>query len=111
MRRILTDYAKARLRHKRGGNPERVSLDEEALGHAAAIDPDARAADVIALDGALDRLASVDPALVQLVECRFYAGLEVAEAAEALGVSERTAARMWQRARAHIRLFLDDDAT
>lgn len=110
MRRILTDYAKARLRHKRGGGAERVALDPEALGAAVAVDLDGRADDVIALDAALDRLASVDQALVRLVECRFYAGMEVAEAAEALGVSERTAARMWKRARAHIRLLLDDPA-
>ena len=107
MRRILTDYAKARLRLKRGGGARRVALDDEELGAAAAIDPDARAADVIALDGALDRLAAIDQDLVRLVECRFYAGMEVTEAAEALGVSVRTAARMWKRARAHLRLFLD----
>ena len=109
MRRILTDYARARLRQKRGGGAQRVALDPEALGAAAAVDPTARAADMIALDRALDRLAAVDGELVRLVECRFYAGMEVAEAAQALNVSERTAARMWKRARAHLRLFLDDE--
>ncbi len=108
MRRILTDHAKARLRQKRGGAPHRVLLDAEALGEAASVDPNARASDMLALDCALERLAAVDGQLVRLVECRFYAGMEVAEAAEALDVSERTAARMWKRARAHLRLFLDD---
>lgn len=106
MRRILTDYAKARLRQKRGGGVERVSLD--LLGDVVAVDTDARAADVLALDSALVRLATVDRALVRLVECRFYAGMDAAEAAEVLGVSVRTGARMWKRARAHLRLFLDD---
>ena len=108
MRRILTDHARARLRLKRGAGAHRVALDPEALGAAAAVDPTARAADLIALDEALGRLAKVDEALVRLVECRFYAGMEVSEAAAALGVSDRTAARMWTRAKAHLRVFLDD---
>ncbi len=109
MRRILTDYAKARLRKKRGAGAQRVDLDAEALGAAAAIDPHARATDMLALDRALDRLATVDADLVRLVECRFYAGMSAAEAAEALGVSARTAARMWKRARAHLRVFMEGD--
>lgn len=107
MRRVLTDYAKARLRRKRGGGGPRVNLDPEALGAAAAVDPFARAHDMIALDRALDRLAAIDGELVKLVECRFFAGMGAHEAAAALGVSARTGARMWKRARAHLRVFLD----
>ncbi|WP_412067818.1 ECF-type sigma factor [Rubrivirga sp. IMCC43871] len=108
MRRILTDHAKARLRKKRGGGARSVTLDVEALGANGAVDPDARATDMLALDRALERLAAVDGQLVRLVECRFYAGMSAHEAAEALDVSARTAARMWKRARAHLRAFLDD---
>ena len=62
---------------------------------------------VLAVHEALDVLAEHDPYLVSLVELRFFGGLEVAEAAAALGVSPRTAARDWARAKGHLRTLLD----
>lgn len=96
MRHILVDYARTRSRKKRGGGRAPVTLDDSIPA------PDARADELLALDAALDRLEERDPRLVRLVECRFFAGLTVREAAEALGVSERTAERDWARAKVHL---------
>jgi RNA polymerase sigma factor (TIGR02999 family) len=100
MRQILTDRARARGAQKRGGGAVAVTLVPEHAG------VDAVADDVLAVDAALDRLAGRDAGLAKLVELRFFGGLEVAEAAEVLGVSERTAARHWARAKAHLRAEL-----
>src|SRR5438309_6104615 len=94
MRRILVDAARRKGREKHGGDRERVDLDA-----AAPAAPDARH-DLIALDAALTRLASEDPQAARLVELRHFAGLSVAEAAQALGVAPRTADRVWAFARA-----------
>jgi RNA polymerase sigma factor (TIGR02999 family) len=96
MRHILVNYARARARGKRGGGRAPVTLDDSIPA------PDARADELLGLDAALDRLEERDPRLVRLVECRFFAGLTVREAAEALGVSERTAERDWARAKVHL---------
>jgi RNA polymerase sigma factor (TIGR02999 family) len=97
MRHLLVDAARRRQAAKRGAGvlPEPL----ETTGHAA--EPPA-APDLLALDDALHNLAAVDPALVQVVECRFFAGLTVAETAEALGRSVRTVERDWARARGHL---------
>jgi RNA polymerase sigma factor (TIGR02999 family) len=101
MRQILTDRARARNADKRGGAVRAVTLDADVVGAA-----ETTAAQVLAVDHALDRLARRDARLAQLVELRFFGGLEVAEAAEALGVSVSTAARDWARAKAHLHLLL-----
>lgn len=101
MRQILTDRARARHALKRGGPAHATTLDA-SLGVASDDAPD----QVLAVDQALGRLEALAPDLARLVELRFFAGLEVREAAEALGVSERTAARMWGRAKAHLRASL-----
>ena len=96
MRRILTDYAKARGRHKRGGNPVRVELaDNAAITPAVSID-------LIDLASAIDKLAMRDERHAQLVELHFFAGLEYDEAAEVLGVSPRTVGRDLRVARAFL---------
>lgn len=100
MRQILTDRARARLAGKRGGRSHPVTLVTAALG------VEGLSEDVLAVDEALVRLASHDAQLASLVELRFFGGFEVEEAAKALNVSPRTAARMWQRARAHLRAQL-----
>jgi RNA polymerase sigma factor (TIGR02999 family) len=93
MRRILVEQArrKARLRH--GGGRERVDLEEGcSLANPA---PD----DLLALDEALGRLATLDPKRAELVKLRFFGGLSMPEAAGVLGVSLATAERWWTFAR------------
>lgn len=94
MRRILVDRARARRTAKRSGRWARVTLDDGAqVGGPTAVD-------VLDLDAAMERLAAVDPRKCRLAELRFFAGLSIAEAAQALGVSEATVERDWQAARA-----------
>ena len=89
MRRVLVDAARARGYQKRGGGVQQVSLHEELVR------AEERGADVLALDMALEELAAIDPRKSQVVEMRFFGGLSIEEAAEALHVSERTVKRDW----------------
>lgn len=92
MRRILVDHAR-RHNVKRGGGAPHVSLEE-----AAVVGGD-RAADLVALDDAMDALARRDPRKVQVVEMRFFGGLSVQETAEVLKVSPVTVRREWSSAK------------
>jgi len=95
MRRILIDHARAGVAEKRGGRRQRVSL--------SGVDgwtPASRDEDILALDQALSRLATVDPRAARVVELRFFAGLQEDETAMVLGVSEITVKRDWKAARA-----------
>lgn len=94
MRRILVDRARQKQALKRGGNLERVDLDAVEL---AAPMPDD---ELLALDDALDRLATVDTRAVEMVKLCFFVGLTQEEAARELGVSLATAERVWGFARA-----------
>jgi RNA polymerase sigma factor (TIGR02999 family) len=94
MRRILVDSARRRQSVKRGGGRQRESLDEALLAA-----PDAPV-DLLALDEALSRLETDDPRAAGLVKLRYFAGLTIREAADALGVSPRTADDIWAYARA-----------
>jgi len=94
MRRILVDHSRGHDAQKRGGGVERVFL-EEAAGVSKG-----KAADVIALDEALTRLAAFDPQQAQLVELRFFGGLSIEESAGVLGVSRTTLKRNWNLAKA-----------
>jgi RNA polymerase sigma factor (TIGR02999 family) len=94
MRRILVESARRRRCLKRGGELVRQELDEEIL---AAPEP---REDLVALDDALNKLAAADPTAAQLVQLRYFAGLAIPEAAQVLGVSPRTADRLWAYARA-----------
>lgn len=94
MRRILVDQARRRRAEKRGGGVEHLDLDTIQV---AASTSDAG---LLQLDEALEKLAREDPPSAELVRLRFYTGLKLQEAAEALGISERTARRYWQFARA-----------
>jgi RNA polymerase sigma factor (TIGR02999 family) len=96
MRRILIDQARRKRSHKRGGSLRRVELDAGAL--LAAPEDDA-AEDLLALDEALRLLEDEDPLKARLVKLRYFAGLSVAEAAAALGVSVASAKRHWVYAR------------
>jgi len=94
MRRILVDHARARGYAKRGGRALRVSL-----GKGLAVS-DRRTAEAVALDDALKDLESIDPRKSQIVELRFFGGLDLEEAAETLGISVATVEREWRAARA-----------
>jgi RNA polymerase sigma factor (TIGR02999 family) len=93
MRSILVDYARTRHAVKRGGEFRKVSLEEAACVSA---EP---AAELVALDDALERLAAFDPRKCQVVEMRYFGGLTVEETAEVLNVSPETVARDWRLAR------------
>jgi RNA polymerase sigma-70 factor, ECF subfamily len=93
MRRILVDRARARRNQKRGGEFQRVTL---AAAHAVSSE---RERDLVALDDALEALAKVGPRKAQLVEMRFFGGLNVEETAEALQVSRETVVRDWRLAK------------
>ena len=97
MRRILVEHARRRERAKHGGGWGRAELDSGAL-----VAPEA-AADLIALDDALDRLAAEDPLSADLVKLRFFAGLTTPQAAEMLSISPRKADFLWAFARAWLR--------
>ncbi|HKW49619.1 MAG TPA: ECF-type sigma factor [Gemmatimonadaceae bacterium] len=102
MRRVLVDHARARRAQKRGDGAIQVTLD--ALdGELVAADGVANCVDLLALDAALARLATIDPEKARLVELRYFAGLSIPEAAAALGVSAATVSREWTVARAWLR--------
>lgn len=94
MRRILVESARRRHSQKRGGGREREELAEDRI---AAPQP---REDLLALDEALTRFANVDAQAARLVELRYFAGLSIPDAAEALEISPRTADRLWAYARA-----------
>jgi len=93
MRRVLVDHARARGYQKRGGDRQKVALDERV---AASPEP---ALNVLALDRALETLATVDPRKAHVIELRFFGGLSVDETAEVLHVSADTVKRDWRLAK------------
>jgi RNA polymerase sigma factor (sigma-70 family) len=115
MRRVLVDYARARLTSKRGGGAAVLSLDQmsdrgdvEETGPSSGGDvlhelqepPHEDCDDIAAIDESLTRLASVDPRHAQIVEMRYFGGLTVEETAAALNISTATVKRGWTLARA-----------
>jgi RNA polymerase sigma factor (TIGR02999 family) len=94
MRRILIDNARRKRTRKHGGQRQQVNLDAVAVLTAGPDD------DLLALDDALTRLAQEDPTKAELVKLRYFAGLSVQQAAEALGISRATADRYWAYAKA-----------
>jgi RNA polymerase sigma-70 factor, ECF subfamily len=94
MRRILTDQARARQSHKRGGGVQPISLD---VAPTVSMKPHP---EVLAIDDALKALAKVDSRKSQVVELRFFGGLNVEETAEVLKVSPDTVVRDWKLAKA-----------
>jgi RNA polymerase sigma-70 factor (ECF subfamily) len=94
MRRILVDHARGQRAEKRGGDFQKLSLDEniDVSGE--------RAEELVALDEALERLAELDPQKSRIVELRFFGGLSVEETAEVIGVSAPTVKRQWRMAKA-----------
>lgn len=100
MRQIMIDRARSASADKRGGAHAPITLQDAG---GAALD-----LDVLDLDRALRDLAQIEPGLHELVELRYFAGLDMGEIATLRGVSERTNHRDWQRARALLALRLDD---
>jgi RNA polymerase sigma factor (TIGR02999 family) len=94
MRRILVDHARRNLYAKRGGGAQRISFDETAL---IAVD---RASEFVLLDEALKSLAQIDERRSQVVELRYFGGLDNKEIAGVLKISENTVTRDWNMARA-----------
>jgi RNA polymerase sigma factor (TIGR02999 family) len=101
MRHLLVDHARRRNTGKRGGGEAPLPLDDQRLQ----ADDDTMA--VLALEAAIEGMKEIDPRLEEVVECRFFAGLSVAETAEALDTSMRTIERESQRARAYLLSALD----
>jgi RNA polymerase sigma factor (TIGR02999 family) len=93
MRQVLVEAARRRNADKRGGGAAVVTFDD-AMSSLTTAD------DVLGLDAALEALAAIAPRQAQMVESRFFGGLDVAETATLLGVSEATVMRLWRYARA-----------
>jgi len=104
MRRVLVDHARARGYYKRGGGAHRVSLDAELL---MASEP---TLDLVALDRALETLATVDARKSQVIDLRFFGGLTVEETAEVLHISTDTVKRDWRLAKLWLLRELEGDA-
>ena len=94
MRRILIDHARRHTNRKRGGEFPKETLDETALLVGE------RASDLLALDDALKRLSAMDPRKAQVVELRYFGGLNIQETAEVIKVSAPTVQREWKMAKA-----------
>ncbi len=120
MRQILLDHAKSRARRKRGGGRAHVSLEDVAAviedgkagaAHGSGLEQRDGSPDFIALDEAIRRLEARDPRVAQVVHLKYYAGLEIAQVALALGISERTVKNDWAFAKAWLERALFDDDT
>lgn len=96
MRHLLVDYARKRNALKRGDGKAALALEDNAV----TVDDDTVA--VLALDDAIKEIAGIDPRLEQIIECRYFAGLSVADTAEALNMAVRTVERDSQRARGYL---------
>ncbi len=107
MRRVLVDHARARNRLKRGGDRQRVALEDPAdrPGNEAE-----SSLDVEALDAALVKLGDLDERKARLVELRFFCGVDERAAAEMVGISRATASREWRMARAWLMRELEQAA-
>lgn len=100
MRRVLVDHARRRAAAKRPTSDERIVIEEIDLPQAEV--------DLIGLDGALERLARISPRQARVVDLKFFAGLELEEIAEVLGVARPTIVRDWRMARAWLLRELAD---
>ncbi len=104
MRRILVDNARRKQYRKRGGGMTRVEFEEDTLPSPM------RSEDLIAVDDALTELATVEPRAAEVIQLRFFAGLTDEAAARALGISRRTADRLWTFGRAWLARAIRQEA-
>jgi len=105
MRQLLVEHARGRNAIKRGGDGQKITL-------ASHLTPVARASDgidLLALEEALEHMASLDPRMVEVVELRFYGGFTIEETAAQLGISATVVKSDWRMARALITKFVRDD--
>lgn len=98
MRHIVIDFVRRAQAQRRGGELQQVTFDTAFIDEL----PQSQATPLLDVERALAALEAVDPPLAELVELRFYGGYTDAEAAQALGVSERTVRRQWDKARAFL---------
>lgn len=105
MRHVLIDHLRARGASKRGGDQVRVTLMTDIPLNAPA-----DGIDLLDIETGLQALERLDPRLVTVVECRFYAGMEFREIATQLGLTERTIHRDWRKARAFLLAHLGEAA-
>jgi RNA polymerase sigma factor (TIGR02999 family) len=105
MRHVLVDHIRARYAGKRGGDQVRVTLHTDIP-----LDGQSEQVDLLDIEKGLQALEALDPRLVTVVECRFYAGMEFQEIATHLGLTERTIHRDWRKARAFLLMHLGDAA-
>ncbi|QQS45937.1 MAG: sigma-70 family RNA polymerase sigma factor [Acidobacteriota bacterium] len=105
MRRILIDHARRYQYQKRGGGAVRVSLDETAAV------TEERAAELLAVDEALEKLTAIDARKGRIIELRYFGGLDLDETAEVIGVSSTTVQREWRAARAWLYRILTEGET
>jgi RNA polymerase sigma factor (TIGR02999 family) len=101
MRSVVIDLVRARQAERRGGGQQHLTLDTAIADQIPQGDDD-----LLRVHEALDELAQVEPRLAQVVEMRYFAGLREQEIAEALGVTERTVQRDWQKARLFLSISL-----
>jgi RNA polymerase sigma factor (TIGR02999 family) len=102
MRRILVEHARAKQRHKRGGEVNRRDAMEDLAAKADDVEL------VLAIDEVLGQLAVEDERLATLVKLRYFAGFTLVEAAEALGIARSTAIEDWAYAKSRLRILLAD---
>ena len=114
MRQILIQRARSRRALKRGGAPARVTLDDQRVapdqlqaGFVPPAQDRQQDIDLLALDEALTRLATLDAGLARIVELRYFGGLTVEEAAEVTGTSPATVKRQWSLARAWLKRAIE----
>ncbi len=105
MRRVLIDYARGRKRDKRGGQAERVLLEDSLILQ------EPREIDLLDVNEAIEALAALDPEQAKIVELRFFGGLTVEEVAHVLGVSKRKVEGDWTHAKAWLRQRLGQAET
>jgi RNA polymerase sigma factor (TIGR02999 family) len=105
MRQVLIDHARRRSTSKRGSGAVPIDVDDVQLA------VDEFAVELLDLDGALERLAALNPRQARVVECRYFGGLSVEETATALGVSARTVKSDWALARAWLYDALNPDSS
>jgi RNA polymerase sigma factor (TIGR02999 family) len=103
MRRILVEQARHKHRYKHGGGRQRIALDKVDRSYRSPHE------ELLAIHDAVDRLAVDDPQAAQLVKLRYFGGLSVEEAAEAMNIPRSTAYAHWAHARASLRVLLDLD--
>ncbi len=101
MRSVIVDELRASLAERRGGGADHVTLDTVVAGQLVSPGDD-----TLQIDTALTALAAVEPRLAQVVEMRYFAGMTDLEIAEALGVTDRTVRRDWDKARALLRTMV-----